>query len=628
MPSSGLDPSWTLVQTHGFKHAWQFGADIVFTYGPWGFLATTLYDPATYLLLMAFWTVLALALAAGILWSVDWNHPIASVLLVSMFWIGLRSGLMGRDGFNAQLFNDPVFFVLALLALVFYAHPDRRVARWTVPPLLALVALSALVKFSFALLGLPVVLLIELTRVARRRFVPVYLVWYLVCVAAFFAAGGQGLTLFPAYVSTSLALAAGYSEAMQLPSVPVEVMRFLGLAACLLLLGGHAEWKYGAWRRGDWRGAALLAAFALFVFLVFKAGFVRHDAHSLIAWSSLTAGAALYAAWYLRLVPSAAWRTGMLGLCLYLTSLAVSVHTLKAQEPASTFLDANFGTGLLDRGVAAARLIAGERHLPAERDAAIEQIRAAYPMPALPGSVDVYPWNAAIALAHGVDYRPRPVYQSYAVFNARLIAVNRAHLEGDRAPRTIIFDMETIDGRFLPLEEGPLWPAMIARYDVAGAAGRALLLRRRAVARDIALGSLQTVEARWGRPIAVPSGAPILWATISLEKTVSGKLLNILYKLPGIAIAITTEDGRRRIQRLVPDVARQGFVLTPVVESPRDFASLFEENLVLQASGHRVVQLELLAFSDVTGLYRDAIQITFQGLSWRDRERSATGRRD
>ena len=138
---------------------------------------------------------------------------------------------------------------------------------------------------------------------------------------------------------------------------------------------------------------------------------------------------------------------------------------------------------------------------------------------------------------------------------------------------------------------------------------------------------MQTVEAGWGRPIAVPSGAPILWATISVEKTVSGKLLNILYKLPGIGIAITTEDGRRRIQRLVPDVARQGFVLTPVVESPREFASLFEENLVLKPSGHRVVQLELLAFSDVTGLYRDAIRITFQGLSWRDRERSATGER-
>ena len=62
MPSSGLDPSWTQVQTHAFTHAWQFGTDIVFTYGPWGFLATTLYDPATYRLLIGFWLVLALAL--------------------------------------------------------------------------------------------------------------------------------------------------------------------------------------------------------------------------------------------------------------------------------------------------------------------------------------------------------------------------------------------------------------------------------------------------------------------------------------------------------------------------------------------------------------------------------------
>ena len=43
-----LDPSWVVVLHLAFLDGLAFGEDIVFTYGPWGFVATRTYVPGTF----------------------------------------------------------------------------------------------------------------------------------------------------------------------------------------------------------------------------------------------------------------------------------------------------------------------------------------------------------------------------------------------------------------------------------------------------------------------------------------------------------------------------------------------------------------------------------------------------
>ena len=52
-PSLGLDPSWQMALNHGWTNHWIFGSDVVFTYGPWGWLTTLFYDPETFPLRLA-----------------------------------------------------------------------------------------------------------------------------------------------------------------------------------------------------------------------------------------------------------------------------------------------------------------------------------------------------------------------------------------------------------------------------------------------------------------------------------------------------------------------------------------------------------------------------------------------
>ena len=61
----GIDNAWTQVLHVVFSRHWQFGRDIVFTYGPWGFLAKGYYPP-TYPVSVIAWMILSLVfLCAG-----------------------------------------------------------------------------------------------------------------------------------------------------------------------------------------------------------------------------------------------------------------------------------------------------------------------------------------------------------------------------------------------------------------------------------------------------------------------------------------------------------------------------------------------------------------------------------
>src|SRR5690606_1998958 len=57
--SDGVDPSWLGVLNEAVLREWHFGTDILFTYGPLGFLHGRMYHPETHLLLMAAWLAVA-----------------------------------------------------------------------------------------------------------------------------------------------------------------------------------------------------------------------------------------------------------------------------------------------------------------------------------------------------------------------------------------------------------------------------------------------------------------------------------------------------------------------------------------------------------------------------------------
>jgi hypothetical protein len=97
------------------------------------------------------------------------------------------------------------------------------------------------------------------------------------------------------YVFSSINLASGYSEAMDLDGPRGELVAFVAAAGVLLVTLGWAEIRSLS-KTGAIPTTAVLRwlVLAAYVFVMFKEGFVRHDAHSLIGWSGLAVAALVY----------------------------------------------------------------------------------------------------------------------------------------------------------------------------------------------------------------------------------------------------------------------------------------------------------------------------------------------
>jgi hypothetical protein len=606
LPAAGLDPSWVMVISHAFNAKWQFGKDIIFTYGPYGFAYAGFFDPENYGVMIVIWVLLALVLSASVIVLTQHLHPIQQSFVIASLLISSRIEQ-----------RDTVFFVAALSFAMVFFQANGVARKYLLTCLLGICVLSGLIKFTFALLAISVILLIEIYRVSQRQYIPRYLLSYLALSLVLFVMAGQQAGNFDDYVRTSFTVAAGYSEAMQVFGSSSELGVFLTVMASFLVLVWYGERKLGKWRRANLEGPILLLASTVFCFLAFKAGFVRHDAHSLISWASLGCATALYSARLFRFRPSAGVRHCMVLLNVITLVVAVYLQGKFFEKSLPQLANEHFSTGFSQRIQSLQDLLLGRGfdNFSSAQAAGIGQIRENNPLPTpLSGGVDIYPWDAGLMLAHHFDYRPRPVFQSFAAYTPSLIEANRAHLHANQAPFQIFFSLKSIDYRFFPMEDGKSWLDIIQLYRPVNVYGENLLLHRRITPQSTQMSRLVSVkEKAFSKAVEVPENMELVWATIDIDRKTLGKLATLLFKPPVISITLTMADGTHRTHRLVPNVAREGFLLSPVIDSVSEFSELMEGHLRITPQ-KQVVAIQLSGTQGVRKAYRGSVRFTFQEL--------------
>ena len=600
IPSGDIDRSYTQALHLAFAQGLRFGREVVFTLGPWGLLYAG-YTPQTSSVCLAAWLLLAAAWGWGA-WTLSrrlgagpWLALAWSTLLV------VSAGLPSVGSVDARLWA-----LAPLLLLVRFGGEPRSPRAELV--LAAAAGFSVLIKFSFAAAAGPVLLALAVDDLRRRRRFPLAAAVAAGAALAGWWLAGQRTSDLAAFVASSARLSADHGEAMALssPTDGRDVALFLGTATAVLATAGAA-----CWRRLRARAALPLLALAAAVFVLFKAGYVRHDAHEVTATCGLLLLGAL-------LVPTAwssfpgRWRW------------AAAIPFALAAALASSSLARHEGSGLTthlaaelswDRLAWAPRRLGGDE---ADRryDRELARVRERYPVARVPGTFDVYPWDLDVLFANELPYQPRPMWQSLSVFSAELGALNARHLATAQAPQHVLFDLKTIDGRFPALDDGRSWPELLSRYDLADASGPFLRLERAASPRPVRFEPIATVSAALDRPVPVPSmaSAPI-WATVDVRLTWLGRLVKAFYKPPALVLAVRTAGGEGTF-RLLPSVARGGFLLSPLVANRMDFAALASSGWRRELAGAEVrtlgVSPDLDAGDWTRACYQPEVTITFQ----------------
>lgn len=553
-PGSGLDPAWKLGLNYAIAKNWQFGQDIVFTFGPYAPVYTGLYSPEFFS--RAIFGRLLITLAIGLsiflilqkqrfvtLKSVIW---IAGMLMVC--FVGLSDWLV----------------VLPLLYYLFLVRMKGATVLSVVNIVVGVAALSllSLIKGTYALASIGVLVLLLFSGLSRKIQISIW-IGYLAGILALWGMAGQKFQNLIPFFSSWLSVMSGYSEAMSgiLHSKNVAAIEIMGY----LLICASICWLTYGMRKAN---IPTLLALALTLYIGFKAGFVRHDGHALIA------GGILLLCSYLVLIQSqrkAAIYTVVASVIYYsiLLNSYMDVSVIKQVREIASFVQASIQASVDYAST-------GTKKLDKNYQLALSEIQKSNHMAEVIGDVDIYSYRQDLLIANGMTWNPRPVFQSFAAYNNDLAEMNAKHLSAERAPQNILFQLETIDGRLPSLDDAKSWPYILSNYTADSMTGSFIHFIRKQAPSAFSTKLLQTFETHFGDEVQIPDSDQLIWAEVDIHPSLFGRLVNVLYKLPELRIAMKMagDDHTSQDYRYIASLGRAGFLVSPYVDNTMDFSGL------------------------------------------------------
>lgn len=586
IPLSGLDASWVYALNEAVAQGFVFGRDIVFTFGPYSFLYSWSYHPATEALALGGGAFLALTL---------W---VCLVLLVRdlPWWWGLwvcvciSGQASSRD---AILLFVPILVALAFVKVVFIEERDTAQGAWVLT-LLASFGLMALVKGTvlFLCVGVTALIAISLFVIKRWGLALVSLLIPAISLAGFWLLAKQPLAALPDFFDGIWQISAGYSAAMADPGDSKEVvLLFLCSVAVLYWIAKLAKTTRSV-------RTFLFFLYGMFMFLAFKAGVVRHDSHAIIGSSSLVLGIMA-----LGLLIRGKRFSSLLIFSLLLSSL-VNFHYRVGnmfQQGYNAYASAYEGVSkrITDKGWLENRFFAS-----------VSELRHQGGFPVAAGTADIYPWDQSLLIASGNRWSPRPVLQSYSAYSPRLVEKNRQHLLGPRGSETIYFTVKSIDDRIPSSEDGASWPVLLARYRQDSFVNDFVVLKRISSSLpEVEFARLGGGQYSLGESIPVPKSDNPIWVSINLQPTIWGRIIRMLYKNSRLVLNLTLEDGKQRKFRFIPIMSHSGFVLSPLIEDAHSFAMLYTQDFALR--NMRVKEMSISNHSGETLQWQNGFSIEF-----------------
>jgi hypothetical protein len=602
LPNSGLDPSAVIGINLAWLNNYQFGTNIVFTYGMLGFLINP------WILDYTLWKM-------SLLFSILTHF----IFIFSLYLLLKKSS---AKWYYYLLFTPILLFILPTMAsywallisisIILYLILLEKIQSKIVFIYLIIVgfllAVDSLIKFDmlwnslYLLLGFYVLSFI-LKRDLRQGVILVG------SYAGFFFAiwviSQQQFSSLIAYLIGGFELTKGYTAAMASSGPFWQVC--IGLVSILLLSIIGLFFLI----RKNKNGFLFLILNLVILFSAFKSGFVRHDGHILEFLCVFMLYFGILLVVMMNLSINFDKKVSYIIIALIMVCLGLFIATTYITAP--WVLHNNVVTQGSSHELTL-HLLSNQTYFNTLADQQKEKIKKDYLVNATliksidNSSIDIFPWDIALCWAYDLNWSPRPEFQSYSAYTAYLDTINSQHFsDPTNSPDKILYSYKSIDGRYPLFDEPKTFRTILNNYTYADESGGFILLNRSSEHtgnKDVDLGS---TTVNMGSHVKIPTYSGEIFGNVTIKYSLLGNLLKTVYKPTPVYISFQLKNGFVSPRyRLIPDTAHDGLYLSQYVSDTDTLAWMFQ--------GHQINNIDsIIIETDQPGEYSKDVGITFTG---------------
>jgi hypothetical protein len=566
---SGMDESWNAVLAYGFEKGWHFGKDLIFTYGPWGWLENPEITRGTLLL--------------KILWEILFNGLLAAAVITTAYsfsktsrWFFLISSL-----FFIRVFPDTAVYLLAIILLSGWCLNQRLGSFLSYFTIIALAFLAEM-KVTLGIMIVSGIGVIIITSILERniRRVALCLAIFIISCAFFWKVAGQNWSDIFTFLLASKEISGGYQNAMGL--TPESGAFMLGIVVVLLnvltLLYGIWEQRIHVVRVGT--VFILLIVYAL----VWKHSFIRADGH-VLALFSIAPMLSIYGVELLKL--PVWWRSTYILTIIFSGTAIFLLNPGMFSNPIDLIyqnLKSQIGGGLHSFNEAKGSGMGCNQKMQELHNALGDS------------SVDVISYEQGDVISAGLNYRCRPVPQSYSAYTPLLMQKNADFYKSQSAPNAVLFRLQTIDARVPMMDDSIALMELVKKYTYEGEVeGFALFKKKSGISssQEKSMDDVFRKEVHLWEDIPIPNTSAPIWIKINSKLSWIGKIRSILFETPNLCISVKNAEGKEDHFRVVPEMAKTGFLLSPWITTTDEFVTFAQTGTGKTVQSIRIQPLRL-----------------------------------
>ncbi len=578
VPTVNLDPSWSNAYNYFAQLQPRFGHDVIFTYGPLAWLELNVFSVHLYWYRIIY-HVLCAVYSCFILYEIREISGLRAATLVAagIFLFGASEDII-------------LFMQLASLFVLIYSNRESKISQLIYVALpVFFITLTGFIKFTFWVSGIILILGAAAAKMTNKNIKQALMIGllFILYTLLLWWITGQKFTDYPNYIFYSLEITRGYNEAMSV----IGKTKYLYLSIVLMLFLSVTLFLHSRTGKADTKSLVMWVSVFISTLLAWKHGFVRHDAHQRIFFSFIGLLPGLL--WAIRTQVSEGkvnkYKKGTLKFTqlvfvLFICAALIGAGPHRRNGSIDNFIDAvsvvlrppmfTERLNLLSRET---ELASAKNNLPLIKETVANR------------PVDIYNYQQGYVLLNQLNWTPRPIFQSYSAYTSILLHKNQESLIA-QPPDHILAANQTIDGR-LPLLDDSLWIREVLHnyFPVLTESNFILFKKNPEFIRTIEPPLYKTQEIKIGEKINISRPAQILLSSLDIQYSFLGKMRTFIYKPPELYVKLTLEDGLVKQFRIIPEMTREPFILSPLMENNADVLKM-----IANENKNNVVSMELV----------------------------------